>query len=341
MPWLIMHFALPGFLVAGALLNEIIEGAIAWFRSHPNRHPVSARYGMIGFFTVLIVLAISWFFLAADRTYGLWTEIAPGTFERTITQETLNDWWYLAVPPLVGLVLIAVAIWTIGPRKAAYTVVTALFVVFSLFQVHQGFRVAYLDGDVAVDTLIYNTTSPDVTDVTADFEELSQAVYGSDALDIQFDGCVQWPFNWYLRDFPNRQLSSMAPPDAQSGPDVIIGHPWNASCGLPYEIPGYTTQVYVLRWHEPEQQVYREFAIAPEIPWGRSAWKEPDQPHGLIDIAESIGSSLQQVTTPEGQQRLFRLLMYREMPTGLTSYQFMVYVRNDLLPAYNDVRYGE
>jgi hypothetical protein len=341
MPWLIIHFALPAFLVAGALINEIVEGAVAWFRSHPSRNPVAARYGMIGLLSVLVVLAISWYFIAAARTYGLWSEIAPGSFERTIPQGSLNDWWYLAVPPLAALVLIAAAIWIIGPRKTAYTVITAAFVVMSLFQVHQGFRVSFLDGDVAVDTLIYNTTSPDVTEVTRDLAALSQAVHGDDSLDIQFDGCVQWPFNWYLRDFPNRRLSNAVPADPSTGPEVILGHPWDASCGLPFEIPGYTAQVYVLRWHEPEQQVYREFAIAPEIPVGRSAWLTTDQPHGPVDIARSVWSSIAQVGTPEGQQRLFRLLMYREMPTGLTSYQFMVYVRNDLLPAYNDVRYGE
>ncbi len=341
MPWLIMHFALPAFLVAGALINEIVEGAVAWFRSHPGRHPVSSRYGMVGLFAVLIVLALSWAFLAAHRTYGLWTEPAPGVYERTIPQATLNDWWYLAIPPLVALVLIAAATWLIGPRKTAYTVVTALFAVFSLFQIHQGFRMTYLDGDVAVDTLIYNTTSPDVTDFTADMAQLSQDIYGDNSIRIQFDGCVQWPFNWYLRDFPNRQLNSTVPPDPATGPDVIIAHPWDAGCGVPFEIPGYTTQVYVLRWHEPEQQVYREFAIAPEIPVGRSAWQTVDQPHGPVAIAKSIGSSLRQATTPEGQQRLVRMVMYREMPTGLTSYQFMVYVRNDLVPAYNEVRYGE
>jgi hypothetical protein len=341
MPWLIMHFALPGFLVAGALINEIVEGGIAWFRSHRDRNPVSARYGMIGLLSVLVILAISWFFAAASRTYGQWAEPAPGTFERIIPQGTLNDWWYLAIPPLAALIMIAAAIWIIGPRKTAYTTITAAFLVLSLFQIHQGFRLTYLDGDVAIDTLIYNTTSPDVTDVTADLHTMSQAIFGDDSMRIQFDGCVQWPFNWYLRDFPNRQLGSTVPPDAATGPEVLIGHPWDASCGLPHEIPGYTSQVYVLRWHEPEQQVYREFAIAPEIPVGRSAWLSPDQPHGVMDIARSIGSSLNQATTPEGQQRLFRLLMYREMPSGLTSYQFTVYIRNDMLPYYNDARYGD
>ena len=107
-----------------------------------------------------------------------------------------------------------------------------------LFQVHQGFRLSYLDGDVAVDTMIYNTTSPDVTDVTADLHQMSRNVHGDDSLRIQFDGCVQWPFNWYLRDFPNRQLSSAVPQDPATGPDVIIGHPWDSGCGLPFEISG-------------------------------------------------------------------------------------------------------
>jgi uncharacterized protein (TIGR03663 family) len=341
MPWLIMHFALPGFLVAGALINEIVEGAVAWFRSHKEPNPVTGRYGMVGLLGVLIILSVSWFFLAATKTAGTWTEVMPGTWERTISQGTLNDWWYLAVPPLAALVVIAAAIWMIGPRKTAYTVVAAAFVVLSLFQVHQGFRMTFLDGDVAVDTMIYNTTSPDVTKVSADLAQLSLNVHGDDSLTIQFDGCVQWPFNWYLRDFPNASLGSAVPVDPATGPEVLIGHPWDASCGLPQEIPGYTEQTYVLRWHEPEHQVYRQFAIAPEIPPGWSAWTTMDQPHDLGAVARSIWSSVEQVTTSEGQQRLFRLMMFREMPAGLTSYEFKVYVRNDMLPYYNDVRYGE
>ena len=43
---------------------------------------------------------------------------------------------------------------------------------------------------------------------------------------------------------------------------------------------------------------------------------------------------------PAGQQRLFRLLMFRELPGGLNAYRFRIYVRNDLVPFYNDIRYG-
>ena len=85
----------------------------------------------------------------------------------------------------------------------------------------------------------------------------------------------------------------------------------------------------------------RPAAIASEIPPGWSAWSTLDQPHDVQAVARSIWSSAQQLATPEGQQRLFRLMMFREMPAGLTSYEFKIYVRNDILPYYNDVRYGE
>jgi hypothetical protein len=44
---------------------------------------------------------------------------------------------------------------------------------------------------------------------------------------------------------------------------------------------------------------------------------------------------------PEGNQRLFRLLFFRENPEGLNPYRFTLYIRDDMLPYYNDIRYGE
>ncbi len=102
---------------------------------------------------------------------------------------------------------------------------------------------------------------------------------------------------------------------------------------------GYTAQTYVLRWHEPEWAIYRDFAIAPEIPPDRSAWERASNPHGLTAIGGSIVSSFKTLGTPEGQQRLFRLTMYRELPDGLNGYRFRVYIRNDLVPLYNQIRY--
>lgn len=345
MPWLIMHFALPGLLVGGAMINEIVEGAIAYFHRRQDS-PIqlrARRLGMLALMVGLIVLAFSWYFIAVHLTYGQWTEVASNVWERTIPRWAVNDWWMLSLPPIAALVIMAISTWVIGPRRTAYASLTAAFVVFSLFQVHQGFRVSYLEGDVAKDTLIYNTTSPDVNLLADELVSMSELAYGDQGMQVVFDGCSQWPLNWYLRDLPNRQMMNTPPEEGADQPAVIVGvlSQWDGRCSMPEDIDGYTAQTYVLRWHEPEQTIYREFAIAPEIPVGRSAWLNPSDPHDIPAIVRSVMSSFESLTHKEGQQRLVRLVLFRELPEGLNPYRFRVYIRDDMLPYYNDIRYGE
>ena len=40
-----------------------------------------------------------------------------------------------------------------------------------------------------------------------------------------------------------------------------------------------------------------------------------------------------------GQQRLYRLVMYRDLPVRIDGYDYTLYIRNDLLPLYNQIRY--
>jgi hypothetical protein len=94
-----------------------------------------------------------------------------------------------------------------------------------------------------------------------------------------------------------------------------------------------------LRWWFPEDPIYRNFAIAPELRPGRSAWKTSDQPHGPGAIAASVLESLSHLLTAEGQQRLYRLVVYRDLPVRIDSYDYTLYVRNDLVPLFNQIRY--
>lgn len=250
-------------------------------------------------------------------------------------------WWHLALPPLAALVLIAVAAWRIGTRKTAYATIAAAFVVLSAGQIHQGFRAAFINGDSARETLTYNTISPDVSVLVGDLEGMSADLYGDRSLAVTYDRCTEWPLNWYLRDFPNRRVVANPSPPPTGGPDIVIGaYDLTRGCEMPDNIPGYTTYTYLLRWHEPEAHVYRQFAIAPEIAPGSSAWLYPDQPHGPLDIARSIGASLRFAATQEGQLRLIRLVLYRELPAPVMAYEFHVYVRNDLVPLYIDHHLG-
>jgi hypothetical protein len=127
-----------------------------------------------------------------------------------------------------------------------------------------------------------------------------------------------------------------SPPD--DAPIVLVA---NENLGAVQSmLQGYTPQEYVLRWWFPEDETYRNFAIAPELNPGRSAWKSQDDPHGPIDVLRSIVDSAETQFTPEGQQRLYRLLIYRDLPARIGQYNFTIYVRNDLVPFFNGIRYG-
>jgi predicted membrane-bound mannosyltransferase len=348
MPWLILHFTLPAILLGGIVINEIVQRAAAWRREQQTisleRRTLPGRFAGAALVASLVLLAGGWMLLAARLTWGPYIDAAQGEYPREIAPANLDSWWLMAIAPLVAVALIVVAMRAIGVRRAAYATLTAAFIVMSLFQIHAGFRLSFLDGDIARDTLIYNTTSPDVEQLVADLGELSAITTGGNELVVAYDNCTEWPLIWYLRDFENRQKYTSDPPTEEQ-PAVIVGVPgdWDSSraCpdGLDTDLEGYTAQTYVLRWHEPEWAIYRDFAIAPEIPPDRSAWENDDNPHGPVAIGKSIGSSLQTLSTTEGEQRLFRLLMYRELPDGLNGYRFRVYIRNDLLPTYNQIRY--
>lgn len=341
MPWLIIHIVLPAALVGGWVINTLVEGAIHWYRQQHSPTSSLSRYGAIGLFAGLLVLAMAWFFISARLTWGQWIQSDIGGWSRTIPDASLSQWWKLALPPLAAMVIIAVAIWILGARKTIYTTLAATVALMSLFQVHAGFRAAYIDGDLAVDTLIYNTISADMTQFTDDMNELSMRVHGNNSISIAYDQCkMQWPTNWYLNshDFPNARFTTYM---AIDNPDVILVAHDSQECGWPDRIPGYTAQVYALRVHERENAAYRRFAIAPEIPPGWSAWILPEDPHDLVAVLRSIGSSLSYATTPEGQQKLFRQVMFRDQSDTQQTYYMTVWIRNDLLPTYNDIRYGE
>ena len=103
-------------------------------------------------------------------------------------------------------------------------------------------------------------------------------------------------------------------------------------------LTGYTEQNYVLRWWFPEE-LYRDLAIAPELPPDRSAWGTTSQPHGPVAVVKSIWHSVTSLFKPKGQQHLYRLIMYRDLEQPLGHTDFKIYIRNDLLQQFNEIRY--
>ena len=58
-----------------------------------------------------------------------------------------------------------------------------------------------------------------------------------------------------------------------------------------------------------------------------------------LDVAESVWRSVWGLREPQQQAKMFRLVSYRELWAPIGSYNFRVYVRNDLLQTWDDLRY--
>ncbi len=245
MPWLIMHIVLPAALLGGLVVDDFAAAVRRWYRAHNDarwRSPVALG-------GALVLLAGSFFFIAANLTWGGFGANLDAP-RRAVRTDALNDWWMLTLPPVAALLVIGVT-WLLRGRTAAVAgTVAGLLAIMLLYQVHAGFRLSFIDGDVSVDTMIYNTVGPDAKQVAEDIHATSALYLGDDSITVSNDQCTNWPMEWYLKDLPNYRF--MRTVDEASGdlPMFIIGVP-NSFTGdpcvtsFPDEIPGYVSQTYV------------------------------------------------------------------------------------------------
>ncbi|MDP9374277.1 MAG: TIGR03663 family protein, partial [Chloroflexota bacterium] len=338
MPWMDIHLVLPLTLIAAALLGSALNGLIdrgsriaEWGTAGNGSNPAHGNpHSSLVVGGLILAAAVAWFVRAARLSAG--------------GVEAGENWWALLVPAL------AIAALTIGYGalgswdRAGRTATLALAGAFLLFHVHAGWSLAFETGDVPKDMLVYVQTSPDVTRVMDELDEFSALRTGGKDLRIMYDDNTSWPFQWYLRDYRNKQYigNTLAEPPPDEVAIVLVGNEnLAAHPEIAQNLGDYAPQQYSMRWHFPEEETYRPFALAPELKPGRSAWRSANQPHGPLDVARSVLSSLAATAEPEQQARLFRLLAYRDLtmygPIG--SYDFTIFVRKDLLPEYNAIRY--
>ncbi len=346
MPWLLVHISLPGVLLAGAMVGAIVDAGLE--ARQRNVADDAGAWNWLGLTlrdwalaAALVVIGAAFVWIAAPLTFGQMLETPDGShagIRRFVTETAADHWWWLAIPFLLSAVLIVGWVIWRGIQRTSLAVMAALVLGLSLLQVHAGWRLSMHDADVPKDMLIYTQTSPDVTRVMSEIDALSDELTGGEHLEIWYDSGVSWPFQWYLRNYDKaRFIGASLTQDPGNAPILLLGG--NSNMSAEY-LTNYTATDYVLRWWFPEE-TYRNFAIAPEIPPGRSAWLSADQPHGPLDILSSIFDTVEGEKNIDNQLRLYRLLMYRDLDWEIGQTPFRLYVRNDLLPLYNSIRYAE
>lgn len=337
MPWLMVHFAAPMILFAASYIGEAIEHVEALVRA--RRLP---RWSAFGVAIGVPLIAGWWFLIWAWGTAGPYVQL-PDTdiWVRTLRPEFAERPWLFYLPLLALLGLVAFGVTRLGWRRLALVGGVSAVLVLSLGQLHALYRFTYVEGDVPRDMLMYSQVSPDVPRVMEELGAYSRETTGGLDISVAYDSGVSWPFQWYLRNYPNRsfygsELSS--PPDA----DVVLISQDSMTPENLAMLTGYTYQEYTMRWFYPEEETYRRFAIAPELneAYRQNYQTDEEGPYSVIDVAESILSSFWSLRDIEQQAYVFRLAAFRELPVEIYgNFEFRVYVRNDLIDTYNQVRY--
>lgn len=335
MPWLVVHVTLPLALLAASVVGEVAESIERQRGSFGDR--IRRESGVLGL--GIVAASTATFLLFAWATSGPFVETA-GHLQRAVRPEVADRWWIVYLPFVALTGMLAVGVVRLGFRQASRVLVVAGVVVLVLTQVHASWRLTYQEGDVAKDMLIYNQTTPYGPRVSQELEQFSQELTGGMGLTVWYDNNTQWPFNWYLRNFPNRQAFGKDLPESLNASIVLIAKD-NLTAQNERRLAGYTYQEYPMRWAYPEIETYRRFAIAPEL--NNTLYQNPGSsqppPYSLVDVARSVSSSIWGMREPQEQSKIFRLVAYRELPITVWPYTFRVYVRNDLAHYLDGMRY--
>ena len=337
MPWNVIHIALPMTLLAASFTGDAIEylerRSSTWSRR--TRIDTLMAGGLILLLIGTAFLSIAW---ASDGPYKL----VGSAYVRSLRAGVADHWWaYVYLPWLLAIAVILLGIIRIGARRAMSATLIAGVFAFSLAQVHAEWRLTYREGDIPRDMLVYVQTTPDVPRVTAQLQQMSQQVTDGMSLTIWYDDVTQWPFNWYLKDFPNRRYIGRELPATLDAQVIIISDDVLTSDMENRLNANYAFQEYPMRWWFPEENTYRRFAYAPDIKdEARQNYQDSQKPpFTLLDVARSVWSSVWSMRHPTEQGKIFRTVAYREVPSGFGSVKFRVYVRKDLLPYFDQIRY--
>ena len=308
MPWLTIHLTLPLTLLAAWAVQRVIwknsdvpvdaeadqPHALSFIPSPPAWISYSLLFGAIVGLSMVLMTAIVGF--GATSVLQLW--VVPAAALALVTLLTMG----------AGLR------W--GWRPAAALLIICLGVTLGLATTRAAFRLAYVNGDVPVEPLVYTQTSPDVLRIIQRIEEASiKRSHGLD-LPVSYDNETVW--NWYLRDFSKAEHTSGLL-DASLSPDIqavfllqenLDQYPENRTI-----LNGFVMQRYPLRWWFPEDQVYRL----------QDNWRTVP-----LEQASLLGQLLRAPLDRDVNIRWWRFLMFRDPGHALGSTDFVIAVRPEL-----------
>ena len=185
MPWIVTSITLPMCIAGGWWLGTVVE-RVDW-RAFWHRGD--------WWIAVLIVPL-----LAALR--ALWS--SKPFQDRTIAGLSDTGQWLAAI--LVALVVIYLIVRQVqksGWRQSRRVIGLTLTALLGVWLLRTTYVMNFINQNNVTEYLFYAHGGPDPLTDMRDIETLSRRTVGDKQLKIAYDDDASWPFNWYLRDWPN------------------------------------------------------------------------------------------------------------------------------------------
>jgi uncharacterized protein (TIGR03663 family) len=211
MPWLTVHIALPMILLAAWALGRLIE-SINWTAFREKQ----------GF---LILVLIPVFLLSIASTLGsllgnqppfqgkeLFQLQATSTFITALLTAVVSGW---------GLFYLLKS-WAFN--QASHLLILVAFGVLGILTARTAIMASYINYNLATEFLVYAHTGPGPKEIMSQVEEISRRTTDGLALSVAYDDITQYPFWWYLRNYPNQRFYGKNPTlDLREIPIILVG----------------------------------------------------------------------------------------------------------------------
>ncbi len=234
MPWLTVHLALPMILLGGWLVGRLIEGT-DW------RWVLQRRAWSLALiappFTMALVMLISTTLAGPFQGHELAQLNLTGQFLGGLIGTLAFGAW------LVYLVRRS------GWRVAARLLLFVALLLPVLLTIRTAYRFCYINYDYPTEFLVYAHAGSAVKESMRQIEELSRrAAGGPNLIKVAYGADGSWPFNWYLRDYPNAVFYGEQPSREQMEAPVVIAGRQEWDAVAPYLGNDYVANTYTFLW---------------------------------------------------------------------------------------------
>lgn len=211
MPWLTVHIALGLLLTAAWGLGYLVE-TTEWKK-------ILNREG----FLALALLPV--FFTSVSAMAGILLGGNPPFAGNTLEQLQVTGLFFFSILASIGSgvgILYLMRGWQTGQiiRLATLTV----FAMLAILTVRTAYLASFVNYDHPTEFLVYAHAARGPKDILAQIEEISRRTTRGKDLVVAYSSDAQYPYLWYLRDYPNARWFGDKPTrDLRDAPIILAG----------------------------------------------------------------------------------------------------------------------